>query len=221
VDWVAVLAFDAQIAGISAADFVQSLRQCLPFAELWVGPDFALGRGREGSLTRLQELGQAEGFAVRPVSPLVVEGQPVNSTRIRQLLAAGEVRAASALLGRPAALSGPVVPGVQRGRQLGFPTANLQVDEQLLVPANGVYAVYARWGERRQRALVNIGNRPTFDNGPRSIEAYLLDVAEDLYGQEITLEFGERLRGEMRFPSPEALVAQINEDVRRARDILK
>lgn len=220
LDWVAVLDFDAEVAQASAAEFAKMLRSCLQLRELWVGPDFALGRGREGDPGKLQEVGEREGFRVHVVPPLVIDNQIVNSTRIREMLAQGEVQEAARLLGRPATLSGRVVAGIQRGRQLGFPTANLQVDEHLLVPANGVYAAYACWSDQCCPALVNIGSRPTFDDGPRSIEAYLLDRCDDLYGQQMTIEFRERLRDEVRFPGPEALVAQIAEDVRRARSLL-
>ncbi|MCL4534153.1 MAG: bifunctional riboflavin kinase/FAD synthetase [Bacteroidetes bacterium] len=221
VDWVAVLRFDTQVAQASAAQFVRMLKSCLQFRELWVGPDFALGKGREGDLARLRHLGGTEGFTVHVVAPHIVDDEVVNSTRVRQALTAGSVQDAAKLLGRPVTLIGRVVAGAQRGRQLGFPTANLEVDEQLLVPANGVYVAYACWNNRCCPALVNIGHRPTFDDGPRSIEAYLLQGCEDLYGKQITLEFRERLRSEVRFPGPEALAAQITEDVRRAKSLLK
>ncbi len=220
VDWVAVLRFDQELAQARAADFVAALRNCVPFPEIWVGPDFALGRGREGTLARLQEWGEEQGFRAATVTPLLVAGQVANSTSVRQLLAGGDVEQAAGLLGRFPTLSGPVVTGAQRGRRLGFPTANIETDPEVLVPANGVYAAYAHWSGRSAPAVVSIGNRPTFDNGARSIEAFLLDTSEDLYGQQMTLEFRQRLRGEVRFPGPEALIAQIQEDVRQARGLL-
>ncbi len=220
VDWVGLLAFDQEVANTPAPSFVRALLACLQFRELWAGPDFALGRDREGSLSCLEEIGRSLGFRVSRVEPLQVGGLPVSSTRVRQALLAGDMSQAAMLLGRPPSLTGEVMAGFQRGRGIGFPTANLRVDEDILVPANGVYAAYAAVSYKRYPALVNIGTRPTFDNGARSIEAYLLDVSVDLYGQRMTLELQERLRGEIRFPDPQALAAQIQEDVRRARHLL-
>jgi riboflavin kinase / FMN adenylyltransferase len=220
VDWLAQLRFDISLGQISAMAFLTALRGCLNFVELWAGPDFALGHRREGNLSLLRTLGDELNFVVQVAPMLTVEGQPVSSTRIRQLLVDGDVQPAGELMGTPFVLPGTVVAGFQRGRALGFPTANLEPDDGLLVPGNGVYAAYARWQGARYPAIVNIGKRPTFDDGPRSIEAYILDLDADLYGQRLELEFIRRLRGEMRFSQPAQLVAQIEQDVRQARFIL-
>jgi riboflavin kinase/FMN adenylyltransferase len=220
IDWIGQLHFDESIRQLSAAAFITRLYDCLSFTELWAGPDFALGSNREGNLETLSEIGQQTGFRVSVASPLMMAGQTVSSTRIRELLAGGEISGAQALLGTPYRLSGSVVTGFQRGRLLGFPTANIQPEADILVPANGVYAVYFILGERRFPAVVNIGNRPTFDNGERSIEAYILDINANLYGQRLTLEFVRRLRTERQFPNATALVSQIESDIQQARSIL-
>jgi riboflavin kinase / FMN adenylyltransferase len=220
IDWVATLRFSDPIGHTPAAEFMAEIRECIHYTELWAGPDFALGRGREGNLARLREIGDQLGFAVHIASPLLIGNQPASSTRIRKMLQEGDLQTAATLLGRPFTISGEVVAGFQRGREIGFPTANIEPEEGLLIPANGVYAAYATWVGRKHPALVNIGNRPTFDDGPRSIEAYILDVSEDLYGQQMGLEIRQRIRGEKRFPGPAELVAQINDDIRQARNIL-
>ena len=155
------------------------------------------------------------------VPPVLVDGAPVSSTRIREALSSGgDVDLAARLLGRPFSLSGPVVQGFGRGRTIGVPTANLQVPEDLLVPRNGVYlctAHVAREPSQAAPAVLNIGTRPTFDAGERSVEAHLLDWSGDLYGRSVRLELLRRLRDERRFEGVEPLVAQIHADIAQAR----
>ena len=164
----------------------------VPLAELWVGPDFALGRGREGNTDRLAELGREMGFALRVVPPYDWRGEPVRSSRVRALLSEdGAVEQAAELLGRPYRLWGEVVAGAKRGRQLGFPTANLRIPEERLVPAFGVYACWAWRGDRGYPAVVNIGVRPSFDNGHPSVEAY----PAGLLRRPVRRDAGPELRG--------------------------
>jgi riboflavin kinase/FMN adenylyltransferase len=225
LDFVLVLPFSRQIAARSAAEFMQELTRHVPLRALWIGPDFALGRGREGDAGRLAEIGVELGYRVEVVPPFDWLGQPVRSSRIRALLSeAGGAAQAAALLGRPYQMWGTVTEGARRGRTIGFPTANLSLppdgSNRRLVPANGVYACWA-WREARgYPAVVNIGVRPTFDNAHRSIEAFLLDFSGDLYGETLGLSFVERLRGEQRFPNAAALIAQIEADVAAARRTL-
>jgi len=216
-----LLHFDQSVADLSARDFVACLNKRLRLCELWIGPDFALGRRREGTPGLLQEIGRDQGFTVHAVPPLRIDDEVVSSTLVRQKLAAGDVRAAARLLGRFPRLTGRVVVGARRGRQIGFPTANVDVADSLVLPADGVYAVCAHLGDETHEAVTNIGVRPSFDNGRRTIEAHLLDFNADIYGKILSLEFIERLRGETRFPSVEGLVRQIRRDVEQARAILR
>lgn len=216
-----LLHFDRQVANMTARQFVSHLRRRVNLRELWIGPDFALGRRREGTFALLQDVGREQGFTVHAVRPLRVDGQVVSSTLIRQRLMAGDVRAAARFLGRFPRLTGEVVEGARRGRTIGFPTANVDVPSGIVLPADGVYAVCAHLGERSYEAVTNIGVRPSFDNGQRTIEAHLLDFDADIYGQVLSLEFVERLRGETRFDSVEGLIRQIKRDVEQARDVLR
>ncbi len=221
LDCVIVLPFSASVAAWAAAEFMRALADNLPLEELWIGPDFALGRGREGTAARLREIGVELGYRVHIAPPFDWLGRPVGSSRIRTLLQEeGDAAQAAGLLGRPYQVMGSVTEGAQRGRTLGFPTANLVLPAGRLIPANGVYACWAWLGNAGHPAVVNIGVRPTFDNSRRSIEAFLLDFSGDLYGELMGLSFVTRLRGEQRFPSISAIVEQINADVATARRIL-
>lgn len=183
-----------------------------------VGWDFRFGRGREGDVNTLRACLPTAEVVVLP--PVEAGGAIVSSSRVRRLVRAGEVEAAAALLGRPHALVGTVVQGDQRGRLMGFPTANLENEVELL-PAHGVYAVRASVdGGPLLSAVCNVGIRPTVEGGSLCIETHLLDYDGDLYGRELRVELVARIRAERRFPSLDALVAQIAEDVARARELL-
>lgn len=221
VDILLILRFTPALAGTSAARFVGMLCQHLNLAELWVGPDFALGHRREGNVPFLQRMGELVGFRVRVVEPLSWRGAVVSSTRIRAALTAGDIEEANGCLGRPYRLAGRVVRGRGLGRRLGIPTANLEPPEGRLIPANGVYACYAYTpnGEKWP-AVVNVGVRPTIAPNHLTVEAHLLDFEGDLYDQPLALDFIARLRDEEAFPSLNALVTQIQQDILRAREIL-
>lgn len=188
---------------------------------LTVGENFRFGRDRTGDADLLRQVGEQQGFALDVVSMVGEESEPISSTRIRALLAAGDVAGAAELLGRRFELEGPVVHGESRGAAIGFPTANLHIPERMAVPANGVYAVFATVAGRRHRAVVNIGVRPTFGINTRTVEAHIIDFDEDIYGEEVALEFVAHLRAERRFEGLESLVAQIGEDLRQAVAILE
>ena len=218
---LAILPFDQEMARTSARDFIELVSQHLHMVELWVGEDFALGRAREGDVEALRAMGQELGFAVRVIEPLTWQGQIISSTRIRSLLLKGKVRQATQLLGRYPSLAGEVVRGSQRGHCLGFPTANLEVRKERVVPADGIYAVYARLGEERHLGVANVGVRPSFEiGGQRIVEVHILDFEEDIYGCDLVVEFVERLRDELRFTDIEELKAQIERDIAQARHIL-
>jgi riboflavin kinase/FMN adenylyltransferase len=220
LDVLAILHFDAAMSRMSASEFVRLLVNHLRARELWVGPDFALGRNREGDADALAKIGAGMGVAVRSVEPFLLDGEPVSSTRIRTLLSQGDVREAARLLGRYPTVAGEVVHGARRGRALGYPTANLEVREERAVPDDGVYAVFAVLGAERHFGVANIGVRPSFDNGALTVETFILDFDQDIYGCDLVVEFVQRLRPEERFDSIPKLVEQIGEDVKAARSIL-
>jgi riboflavin kinase/FMN adenylyltransferase len=223
VDVVVTQTFTRGLAALSAEEFMARLKRHLGLEKLFVGYDFALGRNRAGNLIRLTELGLELGYDVHPVAALQLDGQTLSSSLIRQQIAEGAVAEVARKLGRFYAVSGPVVPGDGRGRTIGIPTANVDVPVEKASPANGVYACWANVGGEKRRAVVNIGLRPTFTTGevlPR-VEAHLMDYAADLYGQTVTLEFVERLSGEEKFTSIQALVAQIQVDIAQAKLLLR
>jgi riboflavin kinase/FMN adenylyltransferase len=220
LDLVALLPFTPQLAATSARAFVQQLCGRLNMRELWVGPDFALGSDRQGNLTVLEQLASELGFTVHQIPYIAQDGRRISSSQIRALLSEGQVAAAAALLGRCYSLRGRVIHGAQRGRGIGFPTANLSVCPDCLVPAYGVYATTVTLEGVRYRAATNVGVRPSFDNGKPSVEAYILDFDQDLYDRELELTFVRRLRPELRFPSVQALIDQMHDDVAQTRRVL-
>jgi riboflavin kinase/FMN adenylyltransferase len=222
VDLLIVMPFTRQTMGLTAQDFMEQVRRAIVLRELWIGWDFALGRKREGNLARLRELGQQLSYTVHPVDPFVLaDGTPISSTRVRSALAKGDLDTAAMLLGRPFAVQGPVAEGDRRGRTIGFPTANIAVDQQHVLPADGVYVCDAEVGGRRYGAVTNIGLRPTFDGTRRKVEAYLLDFTDDIYAETLRLTLRHRLRGEKKFDGIAALVAQISADVATSRAWLR
>ena len=222
VDAVVTHPFNHAVAQVTAAEFVDRLVRYARLRTLWAGADFALGHNREGDLNYLRTAGEKRGFDVCVMQPVLIDGEVISSTRIRQTLRDGAVEQAARYLGRPFRLSGQVVPGAQRGRKLGIPTANVQVSEEHAVPAVGVYAARTYHAGGMSPAVVNIGFRPTFEGGEARpvIEAHLLDFDGDLYDKTLTLEFIARLRPEMKFTGIDALVAQIHRDIELARVIL-
>jgi riboflavin kinase/FMN adenylyltransferase len=221
VDVLVVLPFTQALAHTSATDFVEALMRYLRLAELWGGPDLALGHRREGDVPFLRRLGAERGFGVRVVEPLVWEGAVVSSSRVRAALRAGDIRQATGCLGRPYRLAGVVIPGDGRGHRIGIPTANISPPPGRLIPAGGIYACLAHTQHRGTHlAVVNIGTRPTFARDGLVIEAHLLDFNADLYDQMLVLDFVARLRDERAFSGPDALVKQIHDDIVRARLIL-
>jgi riboflavin kinase/FMN adenylyltransferase len=222
---LAVLPFDRRLSEQSPEEFAgRVLRGALGARVVVVGANFRFGKGRAGDLKRLRALGRKLGFRVHGLDPVVHEGAPISSTRIREALARGAVAPAREMLGRAFFIDGDVVAGEGRGRGLGFPTANLASENETL-PVAGVYACRARLlgdsGEAERPAVVNVGRRPTFGAGDTRVEAHLIGFAGDLYGRRLRLSFVERLREERAFAGPEALVDQIQQDAAQAARLLE
>ena len=209
VEDVLVLRFDERLAALPADEFAERMLRGIGAETVAAGETFRFGRGREGDLELLERL----GFDVRRV-PLV---ENVSSSRVRELVHAGDTERAATLLGRPPEVEGIVVRGDGRGRELGFPTANLDVPDGLLVPPDGVYA---GWAQAR-RAAVSIGTNPHFDGVERRVEAHLLDFDGDLYGERLVVEIWAPLRAQRRFDSLDELVAAIGDDVERTRTAVR
>jgi riboflavin kinase/FMN adenylyltransferase len=213
--------FTRELSQLSASEFVAALLREFGMKRLVVGPDFALGHRRQGDVPALRELGRTAGFRVETVTNLVLDDAPVKSSAIRELLAQGQVEKVKRMLDRPFSLTGKVETGDRRGRDLGFPTANLAPEPIMAVPGDGIYATWATVDGVRRQGATSIGVRPTFGGGgDRRVETYLLDFSGDLYGKHITLEFAQRLRGELAFSSVDALVQQMKQDVEQSRAVL-
>lgn len=222
LDYLVNIQFTKQLAGLSARDFVgKILVPKFRMKEFVIGYDQAFGRGRQGGVDFIRATGREMGFKVHVVGPVQGQGETVSSTRARRMIQAGEVDRVREILGRPYQISGRVIKGHDRGgRILGFPTANLRLQNEV-IPGVGVYAVRATMEEGQVlRAVTNVGHNPTFGGQELSVETFILDLDEDLYGQFVRLDFMARLRDEMKFDSFKELSAQIEKDVAKAREIL-
>ena len=221
LDYMVVEPFTIDFAAQTPEAFVRDvLVGRLGVGHAFVGENFGFGKGRAGKSSDLQAFGERYGFQVTLTKPVLVGGIPASSTRVREAVAAGDVVTAATLLGRRFALRGTVVHGASRGVGLGFPTANLAPDKDLL-PARGVYACIAWLDRKPYAALTNVGVKPTFGTEALTIEAFLLDFHGDAYGHLLNLEFFARLREEMKFPGIEELKGQIARDVEQGRAILR
>ncbi|MBO4207903.1 bifunctional riboflavin kinase/FAD synthetase [Micromonospora echinofusca] len=227
VDGLCVVPFTPEFSRLSAEAFVHDvLVEHLHATLVVVGSNFRFGHRAAGDVTLLERLGRTSGFTVEEAPLVSTDGTVFSSTYIRSCIAAGDVGAAAAALGRPHRLEGVVVRGDQRGRELGFPTANLDCHRYAAVPPDGVYAGWllrapGRGGERRRlEAAISIGTNPTFSGRDRRVEAHALDFSGDLYGERMGLEFVGHLREQYRFDSVDALITQMNKDVVRTRQVL-
>jgi len=222
VDVVVRLPFTPQFAAQTPEEFMRDvLSKELGSKELYVGQNFRFGQGRRGTIETLLEAAPRLGFTVRAISPVVVNGVPVSSTRIRDLLQSGAVADAAAMLGRPYVLEGRVIRGDGRGGELGYPTANMLPPQGRVLPADGVYAAEVQLDAQLFPGVSYIGSRPTFGPGARLIEVHLLAGAQDLYEREIGISFHARLREDMVFDSPAQLARQIAVDVGMTREVLR
>jgi riboflavin kinase/FMN adenylyltransferase len=220
IDIVAVLTFTPKVAQLSAREFISLIKKQIRMRGIVVGPDFTLGRGREGNIKLLRALGREMKFSVEVIPPYTINGEVVSSTLIRQALVQGDMRKVERLMGRYFHLRGKVITSDKRGRVLGFPTANLDIKPQQALPGNGIYATIAQVDGKRFPSATNIGIRPTFGEGKKMVETHLLNYKGDLYSKEIRVEFVQKLRDEQRFPSTEELKIQIEKDVRKVEAIL-
>ena len=231
VDDSIVIHFTPEVAAMTAEAFMDHLRANFDLKGMVVGENFSLGHNRKGDVHFLRQYGQERGIVVKAISLQEADEERISSTRIRTLVSEGQVAAANELLGHPLTFSGIVQHGDQRGRLIGFPTANLVPEPHRLIPANGVYAVRVTMGEMAIRdahgavpvynGVANIGVRPTFNGTVRLVEVHLLDIQPDLYDKRITVNFIARLRSEQRFNGIEALKAQIALDAQQGRNILE
>lgn len=223
LDACLVLTFDAERSAQTAESFCADLlADALNAQSILVGDDFRFGHKGRGDARLLREKGADLGFEVVNIDDVApLDGRRASSTWVRELLAAGDVENAAVLLGRPHSVRGEVVHGAKRGRELGFPTANLEEGAQGFIPADGVYAGRVRVDDQWHPAAVSVGNNPTFDGVPhKQVEAYLLDMDVDLYGAVVDVEFVARIRGMVAFSGIQPLIAQMGEDVAAARKLL-
>jgi len=222
LDYAVFLSFTEALSRYEPRRFVEEiLVERLRVEELVIGYDHGFGRDREGDPTTLRDIGDELGFTVDVVPPVVVGAEAVSSSRIRRMLMEGRVSGVIEPLGRPYSVRGIVVRGEGRGRGLGFPTANLAIGERdKLIPPEGIYAVRAILRSGTYMGALHMGPRPTFKGSPPSVELHLLDFDRDIYGEEIRVDFIERLRGIEPFTGVDALVDQIRKDVDRAREIV-
>lgn len=220
-DWVIPLTFTGEVSEIECEELAMAFVELLRMRLMVLGPDAAFGRGApKDTAERMRRLGAEAGFEVVQIEPLMHDHERYSSTAVRKALAEGDMPRVTSLLGRPYRLAGPVVHGFERGRTIGYPTANISVAADRAMPGLGVYATRAHVAGRALTGATNIGRRPTFDAGHVSIETYLLDFEGDIYGERMEIEILARIRGEVKFESIDELKAQIARDVVEARKLV-
>jgi len=220
VEAIFVLSFTPELARLSAHEFVGLLKRHLGMRGLVIGHDFALGQNRGGDETALRKLGKEMDFSVTVVRAKLINGELVSSTAIRKALADGDMKRVHRLIGRNFSFGGGVVTGAHRGKELGFPTANIEVNPGQALPPDGVYATWAYIDGQAYPSMANIGKRPTFGNNERTVEVYVLDYHSNLYGHEIRIDLIDRVRDEKKFNTVQELKDQIARDIKRGRAIL-
>jgi riboflavin kinase/FMN adenylyltransferase len=221
LDAVAFIEFDRALSKYSPEEFVRRLVDRFNVKELVIGYDHGFGKGRAGNVELLRVLGRQMGFAVDVVEEVDYDSRPVSSTRVRREVAGGDLESARHLLGRHYSMVALVIPGMGRGRHLGYRTINLKVESpKKLLPPNGVYAVFVEWSGGASAGMMHQGPRPTFGEAERSLEVHLLDAHEELYGQEVKVSWVERLRDVTSFNSPDELIKQLEKDYVAARRAL-
>lgn len=220
VEDVIILNFTHELAQLSTRQFINLLQKYLRMRGMVIGPDFALGKNREGNIDALRKLAQNMNFSVTVIPPLMINGEIVSSTAIRNALARGDMKRVHVLTGRPFSLHGRVISGAGRGIKLGFPTANLDMSPKQALPADGVYATRSYIDDKDYPSMTNIGKCPTFSGNECTVEVYILDYHDKLYGRELKIDVMERLRSEIKFDNEEELKKQIAEDIKRGRAIL-
>jgi riboflavin kinase / FMN adenylyltransferase len=222
VDDLAIIPFSLEFAALSAEEFLEFIHTYAHPTDILVGDDFRFGAKRAGDAATIRQFASTHGFDATIIQRIEFEGQIVSSSYIRACLASGDVRGAAAALGRNYRLSGTVEHGLARGRDMGYPTANIDLDDHLLIPSDGIYAAYARVGESGspRPAMVYIGRSPTFEARGRTVEAHLLDFHEDLYARHVSVEFVDFVRGDQRFSGADELAEQMQRDEDVTRRVL-
>lgn len=220
VEAIITLSFTLELAQTGTHQFVSLLQKYLRMRGLVLGPDFSLGRNKEGNVAVLRALGQSMNFSLTVVPEITINGEVVSSTAIRNTLSRGNMRKVHDMLGRYFSLEGRVISGTGRGVELGFPTANLDIDPERALPADGIYATWTYIENQRYQSVTNIGKRPTFGESEQTVEVYILNFQGNLYRHELKIDIIKRLRREQRFDTIEALKKQIEEDIKQARAIL-
>ena len=220
VEAIITLSFTLELAQTGTHQFVSLLQKYLRMRGLVLGPDFTLGRNKEGNVAVLRALGQSMNFSLTVVPEITINGEVVSSTAIRNTLSRGNMRKVHDMLGRDFSLEGRVISGTGRGAELGFPTANLDIDPERALPADGIYATWTYIENQRYQSVTNIGKRPTFGESEQTVEVYILNFQGNLYRHELKIDIIERLRREQRFDTIEELKKQIEEDIKQARAIL-
>jgi riboflavin kinase/FMN adenylyltransferase len=221
VDIVVAQRFDLQFASIAADEFVcRFLVDRLKIKKLWVGRDLRFGQGRKGGTDNLLRLAPGAGFEVGVLDPILLDGIRISSSRIRQLVEEGRVDEVRPMLGRYHFVSGRIVRGHRRGQKLGFPTANIATETEV-VPLNGIYATLIQVKNKQWLSVSSIGVNPTFGDGPRTVESFILDFDGDIYGERVKLAFVQRIRDEKKFVLVKDLIEQMDEDVKRAKTLFK
>ncbi len=220
VEVVITLSFTLELAQTGAHQFVSLLQKYLGMRGLVLGPDFTLGRNQEGNVDALRTLGKGMDFSLTVVPQIKINGEVVSSTAIRNALANGDIKKANDMLGRYFSLEGHVITGTGRGIGLGFPTANLDIEPERALPEDGIYATWAYIDNQRYQSVTNIGKRPTFGEGEKTIEVHILNFQGNLYRYDIKIDIIERLRREEKFNTIEELKKQIEKDTKQARAIL-
>lgn len=221
MDFVYMLDFDRAFMQLTPEQFVKRLIDMLHCAAVCVGYDYRFGYKASGDARMLKALCKKHGIEAIITDEIDIDGEAVKSTAIRNYIREGSVRHAAAMLGRPFAIDGKVVKGLQNGRRMGFPTANVSYSQNMLIPRNGVYAGYTYVKGKRYKSVINVGKNPTFDADKITIESHILDFKDDIYNEQIRVEFIERLRGDKKFESVDALVSQIKRDAQTAGKELK
>ena len=223
VDITFTLNFTPEMASMPYQDFMQSITENLKLTQLWVGSDFALGKGRQGTTQRLSELGKQLGYELINFPHVMDNKEKISSSNIRKLIQNGDIHQANQALGRPYTIHGSVIHGDSRGRTLGFPTANLTISPEKILPPKGVYATLATLEGKVYQSVTNIGYRPTFENEKfqNRIETFIIGFSDNIYQKPMGLSFIEWLRPEMRFEDVSGLIQQIKKDVEHAEELLK
>lgn len=221
IDFVYSEKFDKKFMNMSAENFVYMLKEKLDIECAVVGYNYTFGKNRSGNAQFLAQLGDKIGFKTEIIDSVMMDKIPVSSSRIRDMIEKGDIKNVSRLLGREYTLSGIVVHERGVGRKMHFPTANIIIDENIMLPKNGVYATYTKIGEQIYPCVTNIGTRPTFDLDKVSVETYIIDFASEIYGKTLKVYFCDRLRDEKKFSSQDELREQIFSDVNSSKEIFE